>query len=270
MMNEENKHPVLILPEETQRTTGKDALRTNIMAARAVAESVKSTLGPGGMDKMLVDTAGDIVITNSGITILREMDVEHPAAKMMIEVAETQSEDVGDGTTTAVALAGELLKRAEDLLDQDVHPTVITSGYRMAAEEAHRILRRISLDVSIEDEDTLKKVALTAMSGKGAEKTMGRLAELVVRAVKFIADEEDDKIVIDVDYIKVEKREGGAIEDTEQVKGLVIDKERIHPTMPRKVETSKIVLFTPPLEIKKTEAEAKIKITDPAQLNAFR
>jgi thermosome len=261
--------PVLILSEKTQRTIGRDAQRMNIMAARVIAESVKTTLGPRGMDKMLVDSLGDVVVTNDGVTILKEMDVEHPAAKMMVEIAKTQDDEVGDGTTTAVVIGGELLKRAEELLDQDVHPTIIANGYRMAAEKAREFLDEISIKVKKDDLDTLKKVAITAMTGKGAEKSKEYLADLVVRAVKAVAEEEEGKIIVDTDNIKLEKKEGGGIEDTELVQGIVIDKERVHPGMPRRVEKAKIALLNTSIEIEKTEIDAEIRITDPNQLKAF-
>ncbi|MFQ6136437.1 MAG: thermosome subunit beta [Candidatus Hydrothermarchaeales archaeon] len=261
--------PVLILPEKTQRTVGKDAQRGNILAAKVIAESVKTTLGPRGMDKMLVDNLGDVVVTNDGAAILKEMDVEHPAAKMMVEVAKTMDDEVGDGTTTAVVIAGELLKQAEDLLEQEVHPTIVAEGYRLAAEKAQEILNRTATPFSVEDKDILKKVATTAMTGKGAEKSKDHLAELVVKAVKAVAEDIDDKIIIDSDDIKLEKKKGGGIEDTELIQGIVIDKERVHSAMPKKIEKARIALLNSPLEIEKTEVDAEIRITDPNQLKAF-
>ncbi len=261
--------PILILSEKTQRTRGRDAQRMNILAARVIAESVKTTLGPKGMDKMLVDTLGDVVVTNDGVTILKEMDVEHPAAKMMVEVAKTQEDEIGDGTTTAVVIAGELLKRAEELLDQDVHPTVIAQGYRLAAEKAKEIIRDISVEISPDDVAMLKKVAMTAMTGKGAEKSKDYLAEMVVKAVRAIAEKEGRELLIDADNVQVEKKTGGGIENTELIQGIVIDKERVHPGMPRKVEKAKIALLDAALEVEKTEFDAEIRITDPNQLKAF-
>jgi thermosome len=261
--------PVLILKEGTTRTRGRDAQRTNIMVARVIAEAVKSTLGPKGMDKMLVDTIGDVVVTNDGATILKEMDVEHPTAKMMVEVAKTQENEVGDGTTTAVVLAGELLKNAEELLDQDVHPTIIANGYRMAAEKAQEILQEIAESIDVNDDEFLKKIAMTSMTGKGAELAKEYLADLVVKAVRAVAEKENGKYIIDTDDIKLEKKEGGAVEDTELINGIVIDKERVHPGMPRKVKDAKIALINAPLEIEKTEFDAEIRITDPNQLKAF-
>jgi thermosome len=260
--------PILILREGTGRTRGRDAQRLNILAARVIAESVKTTLGPRGMDKMLVDSLGDVVVTNDGVTILKEMDVEHPAAKMMVEVAKTQENEVGDGTTTAVVIAGELLKRAENLLDQDIHPTVIAGGYRLAAEKADEILKKMGRKISIEDEELLKKVATTAMTGKGAEEAKEYLAELVVEAVKAVA-EIDKEITIDTDHIKIEKKKGGGIGDTEIIRGVVIDKERVHPSMPKRVKDAKILLLNSALEVKETEVDAKIHITDPEKLQAF-
>lgn len=261
--------PILILSDKTQRTIGKDAQRMNILAARVVAESVKTTLGPRGMDKMLVDSLGDVVVTNDGVTILKEMDIEHPAAKMMVEVAKTQEDEVGDGTTTAVVIGGELLKKAENLLDQDVHPTVIAKGYRMAAEKAKEILRKIAIPISIKDDEMLNKVAVTSMTGKGAEKAKDYLSDLIVTAVKAIAETDGEDISIDTDYIKIEKKEGGSIENTELVKGIVIDKERVHPGMPRKALNAKIALVNSAIEVKETETDAEIRITDPEQLKAF-
>ena len=261
--------PILILSDKTQRTMGRDAQRMNILAARVVAESVKTTLGPRGMDKMLVDSLGDVVVTNDGVTILKEMDIEHPAAKMMVEVAKTQDAEVGDGTTTAAVIGGELLKKAEDLLDQEVHPTVIANGYRQAAGKANEILDKIAMPVSINDNKLLKRVAITAMTGKGAEKAKDYLADLVVKAVKAVAETDNSSITIDTDYIKIEKKEGASIEDTELVKGIVIDKERVHPAMPKKVAKAKIALLNSALEVKGTETDAEIRITDPNQLKAF-
>ncbi len=258
--------PILILKEGSSRTRGRDAQSINIAAAKAVAGAVRTTLGPKGMDKMLVDTIGDVVITNDGVTILKEMDIEHPAAKMMVEVAKTQDDEVGDGTTTAVVVAGELLKRAEDLLEQDVHPTVIAHGYRMAAEKAIEIVRELAIDVKPGDSEILMKIAGTAMTGKGAEAAKDKLCDLVVRAVTMVADEDG---TIDLDYVKVEKKVGGSIEDSKIVEGVLIDKERVHPAMPKKVEDAKILLLNAAVEFKKTEVDAEINITSPDQLQMF-
>ncbi len=269
MIADAGGQPVLIVSEGTRRTRGRDAQRTNIMVARVIAEAVKSTLGPRGMDKMLVDTIGDVVVTNDGATILKEMDVEHPTAKMMVEVAKTQENEVGDGTTTAVVLAGELLKNAEELLEQEVHPTIIASGYRMAAEKAQEILQEIAESIDVENDELLKKIAMTAMTGKGAEMAKEYLAELIVKAVRAVAEKENGAYVIDPDDVKLEKKEGGAVEDTELVNGIVVDKERVHPGMPRRVKDARIALINAPLEIEKTEFDAEIRITDPNQLKAF-
>ena len=261
--------PVLILKEGTQRTTGRDALRMNITAAKVIAEAVRTTLGPRGMDKMLVDSLGDITITNDGVTILKEMDVEHPAAKMIVEVAKTQENEVGDGTTTAVVLAGELLRRAEELLDQDVHPTIIAKGYRLASEKAMEILDSIAIPVSKDDDETLKKIAKTAMTGKGAEVAIEKLADIVVKAVKSVAQEVDGSIKVDPEDVKIEKKPGSAVEDTMLVDGIVLDKEVVHPAMPKRVENAKIALLDTALEVKETEIDAKIRISDPEMLQKF-
>ncbi len=261
--------PIFILPEGTQRNTGRDAQRNNIMAAKLVAETVRTTLGPKGMDKMIVDSLGDITVTNDGVTILEEMEIEHPAAKMIVEIAKTQENEVGDGTTTAVVLAGELLKNAEQLLEKEVHPTVLARGYRLAAKKAHEILNKIAVPILISETETLKKIAVTAMTGKGAENAKEILADICVEAVKQITDREDGKLFIDIDDIKIEKKVGGAVEDTELVKGIILDKEKVHPAMPRKVEKAKIALLDAAIEIKDTEIDAKIQITDPNQLQSF-
>ncbi len=261
--------PVLILPEGTQRVVGKDAQRVNILVAKAVASAIKSTLGPKGMDKMLVDDLGDIVITNDGATILEEMNVEHPAAKMMVEIAKTQDKEVGDGTTTAVVIAGELLTKAEELLDKKIHPTVIIKGYRMAADKAVKLLDEIAMDVKPDDDKTLRKLAVTSMTGKGVEEAREKLAEIVVKAVKQVAEKSNGKIVVDTDYIKIEKKQGGDLEDTELINGIIIDKERVHPGMPRVVKDAKIALINAPIEVKETETDAEIRITSPDQLQAF-
>ena len=254
---------VLILPEGTNRFLGRDAQRMNILAGKVLAETVRTTLGPKGMDKMLVDSLGDIVVTNDGVTILKEMDIEHPAAKMLVEVAKTQEDEVGDGTTTAVIIAGELLKKAEGLLDMDIHPTIVAMGYRQAAEKAQEILNVISIDA--DDRDTLLKVAMTAMTGKGTEKAREPLAKLVVGAVKQVEDEGE----IDQDHIKIEKKDGATIDDSALVQGVIIDKERVHPGMPSKVDDARIALLNSAIEVKETEVDAEIRITDPSQMQAF-
>lgn len=255
--------PIFILPEGTNRSVGRDAQRNNILAGKVLAETVRTTLGPKGMDKMLVDGLGDIVVTNDGVTILKEMDIEHPAAKMLVEVAKTQEDEVGDGTTTAVIIAGELLKKSESLLDQDIHPTIIAMGYRQAAEKAQEILDDIAID-SV-DEETLIKVAMTAMTGKGTEAAREPLAKLIVDAVQKVAED----CAVDTDNIKIEKKDGAVVEDSTLVEGVIVDKERVHPGMPSEVKDAKIALVNSPLEVKETEVDAEIRITDPAQMQAF-
>ncbi|AIU69000.1 thermosome subunit [Thermococcus eurythermalis] len=261
--------PVVILPEGTQRYVGRDAQRLNILAARIIAETVRTTLGPKGMDKMLVDSLGDIVITNDGATILDEMDIQHPAAKMMVEVAKTQDKEAGDGTTTAVVIAGELLRKAEELLDQNIHPSIIIKGYALAAEKAQEILDEIARDVDVEDVETLKKAAITSITGKAAEEEREYLAEIAVEAVKQVAEKVDGTYKVDLDNIKFEKKEGGSVKDTKLIRGVVIDKEVVHPGMPRRVENAKIALINEALEVKETETDAEIRITSPEQLQAF-
>ena len=261
--------PILILKEGTKRETGKDAIKNNIAAARAIADAVRTTLGPRGMDKMLVDSLGDVVITNDGVTILKEIDVEHPAAKMMVEVAKTQDSEVGDGTTTAVILAGELLKNAEELIDQNVHPTVIASGYRRAAEKAKEILESIAKPITLDDDETLKKIANTALSSKSASMAKEHLSDIAVKAVKRISEKIGDKWVADVDAIQIIKKQGGAIEDTELIDGMIIDKEKVHPGMPKIIENAKIALINAALEVKKPEIDANIQIKDPTMVHAF-
>lgn len=261
--------PVLVLPEGTQRLIGRDAQRMNILAARVISEAIRTTLGPRGMDKMLVDSLGDVVITNDGVTILKEMEVEHPAAKMLVEVAKTQDDEVGDGTTTAVIIAGALLHEAERLLDQAIHPTVITSGYKKAAEKAQKILTEISEPIKIDDEALLKKVAMTAMTGKKAESAREKLSSLAVNAVKQIVDKTDGGYIVDIDYIGIEKKPGESTDDSQLIQGIILDKERAHPGMPKRVKDAKVALLDCALEIKKTETDAEIRVTRPDQLRAF-
>lgn len=260
--------PPPILAEGAERTRGRSAQRMNILAARIVSETVRSTLGPLGMDKMLVDSLGDVVVTNDGATIMREMDIKHPIAKMMIEVARAQEASVGDGTTTAVVLAGELLKEAEALIDMGIHPVVIVRGYRMASEECQRILDRIAIDLP-DDDQSLKAVALTTMIGKGVGLARGHLSDIVVKAVKSVASTVDGSVNIDTDYIKIEKKAGAGIEETEFINGLVLNKEKAHEAMPPKVENARIALVSSSLEFKGKEIEAQIRITDPHQLQSF-
>ncbi|MCS7140136.1 MAG: TCP-1/cpn60 chaperonin family protein [Candidatus Nezhaarchaeota archaeon] len=262
--------PVLVLKEGTTRTVGRDAQRANIMAAKIVAETVKSSLGPRGMDKMLVSSFGDVTITNDGATILKEMDIQHPAAKMMVEVAKAQDSEVGDGTTTAVVLAGELLKNAEELLDQDVHPTVIIDGYRKALDKAIEILETLAIQVDPMDKDVLMKVALTTLSGKASVAgSKELLAKYSVEAILKVAQQRDGKFVVDIDDVKVEKKRGETLNESILVDGLVIDKEVVHAGMPKIVRNAKIAVLEAPLEIEKTEITAKINITSPEQMKAF-
>src|SRR3989337_268152 len=257
--------PVMWMREDVQRLLGKDAQRNNIMAAKMVAEIVKTTLGPKGMDKMLVSPTNDIIVTNDGVTILEEMQIEHPAAKMMVEIAKTQESEVGDGTTTAVMLAGKLLENAEKLLDKKIHPTVITKGYRIASEKAQEILRDISLRITPDDEDILKQIAMTAMTGKGAEDSRDWFADIIVRAVKQI----ENKGKVDLSDIKIEKSKGDGIKDTELISGIVIDKSRVSQDMPNLVRGSKIALIDFSLELRNPEIETKISISSPEQLHGF-
>lgn len=261
--------PIYILADGSQVTRGRDAQSNNIMAGKAVANAVRTTLGPKGMDKMLVDSMGDVVITNDGATILKEMDIEHPTAKMIVEVAKTQDDEVGDGTTTAAVLAGEFLSKAEELLKKGVHPTIIATGYRQAAKRAVEIVNGISIDISRDDTEALIKVAKTAITGKGAESHKDMLAELTVEAVSLIGEETDDGYVADVSDIKIEKQPGESVGESKLVKGLVLDKARTHPNMPEKVEDAKILVLSIPVEFKKTEMDAEIKISSPDQMQMF-
>jgi len=261
--------PILIVPEGTLRSKGRDAQSNNIAAARAVADTVRTTLGPKGMDKMLVDSIGDVTITNDGATILEEMQIEHPAAKMMVEIAKTQDEEVGDGTTTAVVLSGELLKKAGEMLEQDIHPTVITRGYRMAKFKALEILNAISMGIDVKDEKALEQIANTAITGKSAEKASKELSQLAVDAVKKVAETADGRTVVDTDNIKIEKKPGASMNDTKLIEGIVIDKEVVHSGMPKRVENAKIALIDSALEIKDLESDAKISINSPEKMQAF-
>lgn len=261
----DNRQPqVLILPEGYTRTQKRDAQRNNIMAAKLVAETIRTSLGPRGMDKMLVDSMGDVVITNDGVTILKEMEVEHPAAKMIVEIAKTQEEEVGDGTTTAVVIAGALLKKAEELLDQDVHPTVITKGYSMAASKASEILKKMSIKVKSDDVATLTKLVKTSIASK-ASSSSKNLIDIIVKAVLKVV--EGGKL--DSENIKMQKKVGKSTDDSELIDGFIIDKERVSSGMPRSVKNARIALIAPALEIEKTETEAKINISSPDQLQSF-
>jgi len=261
--------PVLILKEGTSRSRGKEAQRNNIMAARVIGEVLKTTLGPRGMDKMLIDGLGDITITNDGAAILEEMDVEHPAAKMMVEIAKTQDDMVGDGTTTAVVLASELLKKAEELLDQNIHPTILVAGYRKAAQKAIEIIEKNAVPIDVEDQKMMMKVALTSMGSKAVGGAKERFAEIAIEAVKQIAEKRGDKMIADIDNIQLVKKTGKSLLESQLISGIIVDKEVIHPGMPKKKENAKIALLDSALEIEKTEMSAEIRIKDPMQMQAF-
>jgi thermosome len=264
----EGIQPIFILPEGYTRTSGKDAQRNNIAAAKAIANTVKSTLGPRGMDKMLVDNIGDITITNDGVTVLKNMEVENPAAKMIVEVAKTQEEEVGDGTTTAVIIAGELLKNAEVLLDQSIHPTLIARGYKIAANDAQNILDKIKIKLDVNNKEDLSKIVRTAMIGKstGADEYITSLIVDAIRHVKSVSGRTDS---VDLDDIKIEKKVGGGLADSGLIKGVIIDKEKVHPDMPEKIKEARIALLNMALEIEKTNIDAQIRIEKPEQLGAF-
>ena len=261
--------PVLILKEGTTRSRGKEAQRNNIMAARVIGEVLKTTLGPRGMDKMLIDSLGDITITNDGAAILKEIDVEHPAAKMMVEIAKTQDDMVGDGTTSAVVLASELLKKAEELLDQNIHPTILVSGFRKASVKAIEVINKAAVPLDINDRKTLLKVALTSMSSKAVGSARDHLAEISIDAVKQIAEQRGDKTIADIDNIQLIKKTGKSLLETQLIRGIIIDKEVVNPNMPKKKENAKIALLDSALEIEKTEISAEIRIKDPSQMKAF-
>ncbi|MFL2969878.1 MAG: thermosome subunit beta [Candidatus Poseidoniaceae archaeon] len=260
--------PIFILKDGTQRTRGRSAQSNNIAAAKAVADAVRSTLGPKGMDKMLVDSMGDVVITNDGATILKEMDIDHPAAKMIIEVAKTQEQHCYDGTTSAVVLSGELLKRSEDLIEQNVHPTVICEGFRLAAEKAVELLENHGI-ATHNDDAVLTEVAKTALTGKSAGAVKSFMADICVRSVNAVGVIEGEERMVDLSDIKVEKRQGGSIKDSTLIDGILLDKERVHAGMPRSVTDAHIALVNSAIEVKKTEVDAKIQITDPSQLALF-
>ncbi len=263
---------VLLLPEGATRLLGRDAQRTNIAVAVAVAGAVKTTLGPKGMDKMMVSDLGDVVITNDGATILEEMNVEHPVAKIMVNIAKTQDKEVGDGTTSVVILAGELLKGAGELLEQGIHPTTVIRGYKMAAEKAKEILESCAKTVDINDEQTLQKIALVSMGSKnvGDDATKALLGKMVIKAVKQVMEKDaNGKTVVDHDFIKVEKKAGGNVGDTQYINGVLIDKEIAHPGMPKSQANAKIALLDVALEIEKPEVDARIQITSPEQMQTF-
>src|SRR3989454_1545411 len=260
---------VIILREGTSRSRGRDAQKANIVAAKIIAESIKSSLGPKGMDKMLVDGFGDVTITNDGATILDEMEVQHPAAKMLVEVAKTQDDEVGDGTTTVVVVAGELLKKAEELVDQNIHPTVIVDGYRIASARALEILDEIAIKVDSNDKATLRRIAEVSLASKILADQKETMSELAVNAILQVAEKTPQGWKVDIDDVKVEKKPGEALADTSLIKGIVLDKEVVHPGMPKRVENAKIALVDAPLEVEKTEFEAKINIENPDQMKAF-
>ncbi len=263
------QQPIIILKEGTQREKGKGAQMNNIMAARAISDAVKSTLGPKGMDKMLVDSMGDATVTNDGATILKEIDVEHPAAKMIVEVAKAQDEECGDGTTSAVILTGELLKYAGDLLEQNIHPTVITHGFKLASEKSIEALNKLAMPIKPSDKETLRNIAMTSMSSKGASSSKEVLSDVVVDAVTSVVEKSDGETYVDMDNIQIQKKHGGVIGDTNIIKGIILDKERVHEGMPKNVKNAKIALVNAAIEVKKTEVDARIQIQDPTQLQAF-
>jgi len=264
MQNQQNA----FLEEGAKRVRGKDAQRINILVARAVANAVRSTLGPKGMDKMIVDEMGDVTISNDGATILKEISIEHPVGKMMVDIAKTQDTEIGDGTTTAVVVAGELLAEAEKLLDNGIHPSSIINGYRLATTKAIEYYNDISYKVDYKDEKKLYNIAITAMTGKAAESCQ-KLAKLVIDAISQIIVVEDNKIIYDNDYIKIEKKSGGSLEDSELIKGIVIDKEIVSNSMPKKINLAKILLLDVALEIKSPETDTKVQISSPDQLEQF-
>ena len=263
------QQPIIILKEGTKREKGKGAQSNNIMAARAISDAVKSTLGPKGMDKMLVDSMGDVVVTNDGATILKEIDVEHPAAKMIVEVAKSQDEECGDGTTSAVILTGELLKYAGELIEQNIHPTVICTGYKLAQEKAIDLLNKMSIPIKSGDKKTLKNIAITSMASKGASSAKELLSDIVVDAITSVAEKVSGKTLVDLDNVQIQKKQGASINDTKIIKGIILDKERVHEGMPKNIKNAKIALLNAALEVKKTEVDAKIEIRDPTQLQAF-
>ncbi len=261
--------PVLILKEGTSENKGRDAQRNNIFAAKLIAEIVKTSLGPRGMDKMLVDTLGDVTITNDGATILKEIDVQHPAAKMIVEISKTTDNEVGDGTTSAVVLAGALIENAEELIRDNVHPTIIVDGYRKAATKSLQALEKLAIKVQPDDRKWLVKIARTSMASKLVSKESDQLAELAADAVLAVAEKVGDSYKVDIDDVKVEKKPGSNLRQTQLIKGIVLDKEVVHAGMPKRIESAKIALLNSPLEIEKTEFDAKINISDPSQIKKF-
>ncbi len=261
--------PVLILKEGTTRTRGEEARRINIMAARAISDAVKTTLGPKGMDKMIVDTLGDITVSNDGATILQEMEVAHPAAKLMVNLAKAQDKEVGDGTTTSVVLAGELLAEAENLLQKDIHPTIIIDGYEKALKFIEEEIEKLAIEVNPDDEEWLKKVAETAMSSKLISAEKRKLAEIAVKAVKAVEEKKGDKRIVDIDNVKIVKKKGGSLSDVQFVRGVVLDKEVVHRDMPKIVKDAKIAILNLSLEIKKPEIDIEVQISSPQELREF-
>jgi len=261
--------PVIILKEDTKRSRGEEARKSNMMAAQIIAEVLKTTLGPRGMDKMLIDSLGDITITSDGATVLDEIDVQHPVAKMMIEVAKTQDKEVGDGTTTAVVLAGELLKKAEELLEQNIHPSVVIAGYQKASDKAIETLEKVAVDVDMDDTETLMKLSNTAIRSKAVASARNHLSAIVIEAIKQIIEKRDGQVIADVDNVQIVKKEGKSLEETELVRGIIVDKEVVHDGMPKKVKNAKIALVDAALEIEKTEIDAEIRIKSPDSVKAF-
>ena len=261
--------PVIILKEDTKRSRGSEARKSNMMAAQIVAEVLKTTLGPRGMDKMLIDSLGDITITSDGATVLDQIDVQHPAAKMIIEIAKTQDKEVGDGTTTSVVLAGELLKKAGELLDQNIHPSVIIAGYQKASEKALETLEGVAIDVDMDDRETLMKLANTSIRSKAVASARVHLSGIVINAIKLITEERDGRVIADVENVQIVKKEGKSLEETELVRGIIVDKEVVHDGMPRRVKNAKIALVDAALEIEKTEIDAEIRIKTPEGVKAF-
>lgn len=261
--------PIIVLREDTERSRGRDARKSNMMAAQIIAEVLKTTLGPRGMDKMLIDSLGDITITSDGATVLDEIDVQHPAAKMMIEVSKTQDKEVGDGTTTAVILAGELLKQAVELLEENIHPSIIISGYQKAADKAIETLEAAAIDVDMQDHETLMKLSNTSMRSKAVSSARDHLSSIVIDAIKQILEKRDGRIIADVDNVQIVKKEGKSLEETELIQGIIVDKEVVHAGMPKKIKEAKIALLDTPLEVKKTEFDAEIRITSPESIKAF-
>ncbi len=259
----------IVLKEDTDRQRGRDARRSNMMAAQIIAEVLKTTLGPKGMDKMLIDSLGDITITSDGATVLDEIDVQHPAAKMMIEVAKTQDKEVGDGTTTSVLLAGALLGKASELIDDNIHPSIIIAGYQAAADKALEALEKASIDVDMKDHETLMKLSNTSIRGKAVSNARDHLSGVVIDAIKQIIEHRNGDVIADVDNVQIVKKEGASLKETALIKGIIVDKEVVHAGMPKKIKGAKIALIDTPLEVKKTEFDAEIRITSPESIKAF-